>query len=66
MVGPLREALIKAAHEGRLPRPDDVGDDEWRARLARLYPHLTPAEIADARRLAEAAWADAGDDDFGV
>ncbi len=63
MVGPLREALIAAARDGRLPPPEKLTDEEWRARLEAFHPGLTPEEIRTARRLAEAL---AAPDDFGI
>ncbi len=65
MMGPLNDALVKAAREGLLTKPHQVSEEDWRARLAALYPDLTPEALEAARADAEALWA--GDqDDFGV
>ncbi len=66
MIGPLRESLIEAAHRGRLRRPPRVSEDDWRKRLAELFPDATPAALASARALAAAMWDDLTDGDYGV
>ncbi len=66
MMGPLREALIKAARSGQLARPPEISEEDWRENLARLYPDATPDGIAAARRAAEAMWADDADPNYGV
>ena len=50
MMGPLREALIRAAKEGLLAPPDHVPtDDEFAAWLAQQFPDSTPEELARVR-----------------
>ncbi len=66
MMGPLNEALGKAAREGKLTKPHDISEDDWRARLAALYPDVTLEQLAAVRAEAERLWADGQDDDFGV
>ncbi len=66
MMGPLNEALVKAAREGKLTKPHDISEDDWRERLAALYPDVTPDMLRAARAEAEGLWGDDRDDDFGV
>ncbi len=66
MMGPLNAALVKAAREGKLTKPHDISEDDWRARLAALYPDVTPEMLRAARADAEDLWAGDQDHDFGV
>ncbi len=66
MMGPLREALIAAAREGKLGGPTRISDAEWRDRLAELYPNATPEQIEAECAAAEDLWDDGAYPDYGV